>query len=598
MNPSARYDAQGNAGIINIRMKKSIARGINGNLSTAYTQSVHGNGNFSGLFNYRNKKWNLFVNTAARKWRQNTSGFINRLVAVNSVNKTFENSTTDQDASRNLIFNTGADYYLNAKSTFGILVKGTAYKSTLYTPGITLIKNNNSTDSSLQTLNDNGQRKNIYNYNLNYRYQDTLGSEFNMDADYTFFYNNSSGLVTTRLLNKLGEQYGYAANKQDVVTGILIYSIKADYAHAFKKSGVRIEAGVKWNTIKTSNDLKAFTWSNNLFKADTGRTNQFNYAETMYAAYANITQTKGKWEYQLGLRAEQSVIKGKSTGLNTVPVNYPDTAYVNIFPTAFLRYTLDDKNSFGLNFGRRINRPTYQDLNPFEYIYDNYTKERGNPFLLPEFSNTIELNYSYRGALNMALGYSNTNNSFQNISTQKGEVTEATNYNLGREYRLYLNAGLGMPFAKWWDSYTNLTPFYKEYKGTIPAGKLDNATWGMGWYSSQSFKLPAKWKVQLSSWGNVGTQDGMYRSKWLGSVDAAAARPVVKDKLTIRVSVTDIFNTQRWQQQVAFGNVNFTYNRKWESRTLRLQLTWKFGKTNYRSRERELGSATENSRIK
>jgi iron complex outermembrane recepter protein len=598
MNPSAKYDAQGNAGIINIRLKKNIAKGTNGNISSTYTQAVHPNVNFSANINHRQVKSNWFANIAARKSRQNTDGAINRFVYSNGIAKTFENSTVDQDASKNIGFQSGSDFYLNKKNTLGFIIKGNEYRSKLFTPGITLIKTNNSTDSSLNTLNDNNERNSRYNYNLNYKYEDTSGTEFNIDADYTSFKNNSNGLVTTDLLNNQFAKYGYTANDQDVMTGIKIYSIRADVIRQLKKINAKIEAGLKFNTVQTTNDLKAFTWMVNQFKADTGRTNKFDYTETMYAAYTSFNKKIKKWEYQIGLRAEQSVIKGKSIGLKKIVSNYPETAYFNFFPTTFIRYTVNDKNSVGVSYGRRINRPVFQDLNPFDYIYDNYSRERGNPYLLPEFSNNVEFTYSYRGALNIGLGYSHTKNSFQSISTQKGEVTEETDYNIGEEGRVYLNLNLGMPIAKWWDSYFNLSPFYKEFRGQIPAGKLDNSTWGMNWYSSHNFSLPKKWKAQISSWGNVATREAMSKTAWLGSVNAGTSKLILKDRLDIRFAVTDIFNTQRWRQEVDFGNVHFNYNRKWESRNIRIQFTWKLGKTNFRSRERELGAQAEINRIK
>jgi len=250
MNPSAKYDAQGNAGIINIRLKKNIAKGTNGNISTSYTQSNHPNYNFSGNINHRQGKWNWFGNLAARKSRQNTNGAINRFVNTNGVDKTFANKTVDQDASKNISFQTGADYYLNKKNTFGFIVKGNEYWSKLYTPGITLINSNNITDSSLHTINDNHQRNSRYNFNANYKYEDTLGNELNIDADYTSFENNSSGLVTTDLLNKQNIKYGYTANDQDVLTQIKIYSIKTDYSRELKKIHAKIETGLKYNTVE------------------------------------------------------------------------------------------------------------------------------------------------------------------------------------------------------------------------------------------------------------------------------------------------------------------------------------------------------------
>lgn len=598
MNPSAKYDAQGNAGIINIRFKKNTVKGTNGSLSSTYTQSVHSNINFSGNINHRKGKWNWFANASARKWRQNTYGAINRFVNSNGVEKIFENTTVDQDPLKNLGYKAGADLYLNKKNTFGLLIKGNEHSSRLYTPGTTLIKTNNITDSSLNTVNDNRERTSQFSVNLNYKFEDTLGTEWNVDADYARFQKNTSGYVSTDLLNGQNIKYGYTANDQTVLTGVHIYSIKTDLTKQLKKWNAKLEAGLKWNTVQTANDLDAFTWNVNQFKADTGRTNRFNYTETQYAAYASITKKIKKWEYQAGLRAEQTIIKGENTDLKNTILRYPDTAYLNLFPSAFIRYTVNDNNSLGLSFSRRINRPDYHDLNPFEYIYDNYSKERGNPYLLPEFSNTVELSYSYRGALNAGLGYSITNNSFQQVSTLNGEITTATQYNVGHENRLYLNLGLGMPVTKWWDSYINLSPHYKQFSGSISQGSLDNKAWGMGWYGSQSFSIPKKWKLQISSWGSIATRNAMTKTAWLGSVDAGVSKSILKDKLNFRLSATDIFNTQRWKQTVDFGNVHYNYLRKWESRTIRLQLTWKFGKTSFKARERESGAQDEMNRVK
>lgn len=597
-NPSSRYDAQGNAGIINIRMKKTVIRGANGNISSSYTQGVHGNINAAGMFNYRKNKWNLFANTAARKWRQNTAGSISRIVNSNGAVKAFNNSTTDEDASSSINFTTGADLYLNTRSTMGLLVKGNVYKSALYTPGVTLIQSNYITDSSLSTVNDNGERKQVYNYNLNYKYRDSLGLELNIDADHTSFTDKKIGRVSTVFRDKLNQPYQYRFNDQQVAARILIYSLKADFSKAYKKTGARIEAGIKVNTIRTANDLQAFVQDGSILRNDTGRTNRFEYTENMYAAYCSFTQQKGKWEYQFGLRGEMSGIKGNSTSLTNRVTGYPDTAYFNLFPTAFVRYHPNENHSIGLTAGRRINRPSYQDLNPFEYIFDNYSRERGNPYLLPEFSYNAALDYSYRGALHIAAGCNYTSNTFLSVSTQKGDITEASQYNTGINRRVYLNAGLSWPVTKWWDSYSNISPFYNDYRGNTPAGILRNSSWGMSWYSSHTFSLPQQFKIQLSSWGNVATWEGMYRNSWLGSVDAACSKNLRHDRLNIRLAVTDIFNTQRWKQAVAFGNINFDYLRKWESRTIRIQLALKLGKTNYQKRDRETGAEDANSRIK
>lgn len=596
--PSSKYPAQGNAGIINIRMKRLTKRGFNGSINSSYTQAVHANGNTSANFNFRQGKWNWFGNISARKSRQNTSGAIVRFVNSDSINKIFLNNTVDQDASKNLAFEAGADFYLSKKTVLGFIIKGNEYKSQLLTPGTTLIQNNNITDSSLRTINDNQQQNSRYSYNFNYRYQDSVGNELNVDADLARFTNRSEGFVATDLFNNQFTKYGNTANAQMVNTSIDIYGLKMDYQRKLKVIHSTVEIGWKLNQIETNNDLRSNYLSNSIFIADTGRTNLFNYTENIYATYVSLNSSYKKWEYKLGARVEYAGIDGTSTDLKGAQVKYPDTSYVNIFPTAFVRYKANDSHSVSAYYGKRINRPGFQELNPFEYIFDNYSSERGNPFLLPEFTNTVSISYAYKYALQVTAGYSVTNNFFQTIVTQNGERTEAMNFNIGEERRFYVEAGLSLPITKWWSSYSNVSPRYNVYKGTIPEGELSNKAWAMGWYTSHRFTLPKKWNVQLSSWGSIATKDAISNTSWLGSVDLAGGKSFLKERLSLRASITDIFNTQRWQQRTAIGNVQFTYLRKWESRTVTIQVGWKLGKSNFKARERKSGAQAELDRIK
>lgn len=597
-NPSAKYDAQGNAGIINIKLKKNTLKGFNGSATGAYIQAIHPNVNFSTDVNLRADKWNFFANVAARKSRQNTDGSIDRKVNSNGLVKDFINRTVDIDSSSNLNLNLGVDYYINKQSSFGLLFKNNEYCSSLITPGTTLVQTNGITDSSLQTHNNIQQKNSRTNYNVNYHYEDSLGNEWNIDADYTNYRNSNNSLINTNLLNGQQIKYGNTANQQSVATAIGIYSLKADFSRLFKASNAKLEAGLKWNTIVTNNDLQAALLQSGIMQADTGRTNLFDYTEKIAAAYVSYNKRMGKWEAQMGFRAEYARIKGQSTDLNDKQLSYPDTSYLNLFPTAFLRYVPNEKHSIGLNFGRRINRPNYQDLNPFEFIFDNYTRSKGNPYLLPELISQFELNYSYRGALNIGMGYSHTLNSFQDISTQKGEITEATTFNIGTEKRFFLNFSLYLPINKWWDCFTNLSPNYKRFQGKVPEGNIDQAAWGMNWYGSHNFSLPKQWKIQVSSWGNIATKDAMSSTAWLGSVDLGIGKSWKNQPCSIRVSMTDLFNTQRWKQEVDFGNVHYQYLRKWESQNFRLQVTYKFGKTKFSKRDREVGSVSEEGRIK
>jgi iron complex outermembrane recepter protein len=595
-NPSSRFDAQGNAGIINIRLKKNKIKGTNGNITAGYQQQVHYRSNGSLNINYRQGKINAFANVSVNNNLQHTEGVISRNVLVNNLIKNFNNVTTDID--RNVSNNTrfGVDYYQNKKNTFGFLFTSGGNRNPFNTPGITNISSNGNLDSSLVTANDNLYKNRRYNTNLNYKYEDTLGNELNIDADYTYFKNTNITNLSTDYLDKTNTKYNYTANDLDVATNINIYAVKADYTKQLKKINAKFEGGFKISNVVTSNNLFATTLAGNIMKPDTGRSNQFNYKENIYAAYANFGRKIKNFEYQIGIRLENAVVKGTSVDLRNTQINNPDTNYINIFPTAFLSYKINDKNMFALSYSKRINRPDYQSLNPFETIYDIYTSEKGNPFLKPQYTNNFEIKYTYRYALNVAVGYNHTKDYSQTITTQTGQQTTGTPANIGSLDNSYLTISAPLPITKWWNGYANVTGFYNYYKGILPNGALNEKTFGLNYYIQQNFTLGKGWSTQVSSWFNAATKEAIFKSKSLGSLDLGIRKNILKAKGSVRLSVADVFNTQRWQQTVQFANMDFSYRRKWESRGVRLQFSWSFGKTSFKERERETNQ--DGNRIK
>ena len=597
-NPSSRFDAQGNAGIINIRLKKNKIKGTNGNITGGYTQSTHYRSNGSFNLNHRQGKINAFVNAGIDNNLQHTNGNINRNVQVNGNNKNFLNSTIDKDRNTSYNIRTGLDFYAGKKSTFGFLFNMNNNRTPFNTPGNTFISSGGIIDSSLQTTNDNLYKNRRYNTNFNYKYEDTLGNELTIDADYTSFKNTNLTNLATTYLDNNSSKYNYTANDLDVATQINIHAIKADYIRQIKNLQAKIETGVKLSNVTTNNNLFATTLVGTSMIADTGRSNIFTYKENIYAAYINFGQQVKKFEYQLGVRVENAVVNGNSTDLKNNNIKNPDTNYINIFPTAFVSYKMNEKNRFAVSYSKRINRPDYQSLNPFEIIYDIYTSEKGNPYLRPQYTNNFELKYTYKYAINVAVGYNHTKDYSQTISRQVGQLTSATNDNIGTLDNAYINISSPLPFTKWWDGYVNVSGFMNHYKGRLPDGKLDENVLGMNYYIQQNFKLGKGWDMQLSSWFNAATKEAIFKTSWLGSVDFGIKKSILKSKASIRLTMLDIFNTQRWEQKVQFANQDFSYRRKWESRGLRLQLSWSFGKSKYQARERESNADANRIKVK
>ncbi len=595
-NPSGKYDAQGNAGIINIRLKKIKLVGTNGSVSASYTQNVHYRSNAAFNINHRSGKVNVFSNMSGDNNLQHTSGSIERKVQVGNMTKIFRNTTTDIDQNTSYNIRTGMDFYASKKHTFGLLINARGNRTPFNTPGNTAIVTNNEIDSSLITQNDNLFKTRSLNTNLNYQYEDTVGNVLNLDADYSSFKNNNDNNLSTLLQNKKYETYQTAVNRQAVATSINIYAIKADYSHPISRWSAKFETGAKVARVSTDNDLNATLLVNSKMISDTGRSNTFAYTEKISAGYANFGQRLQKFEYLVGLRLENAVINGQSTDLHNKRINKPDTQYLNIFPSLFVTYKANDSNTISMSFSRRINRPDYQSLNPFETIYDLYTSEKGNPYLRPQYTQNYEVKYAYKSRLNVAFGYNHTVDYSQTISQQIQQQTTATSDNIGSLDNAYLNISSPMQLRKWWTGYINVSGFLNHYRGNLPDGVLNQRVVGMNYYIQQNFKTGKNWTFQLSSWYNSPTTEAIFKTAWLGSVDLGIKKTILDTKMTFRLAIVDIFNTQRWQQSVQFANQDYVYKRKWESRGIRFQVSYNFGKTKYNARDRETN--TDADRIK
>ena len=361
-NPSARFDAQGGAGIINLKLRRDKSLGLNGNASGGYGQSDHYRANAALDLNYRAKRLNLFGNTALSDNFQITNASIDRFLGP----KTFLQRGYDTDGTRAILYKIGADYFAGTRHTIGLIVSGNAGANrfgTNTTTGIFNAPGQIRADTSLINRVDNPSTNNRTNAALNYRYADTSGIEINTDADYTLFSNVAPNFIISKYRDAAGQSLFNRQNRFDATTDITILTLKTDFVKEWKSkqqagATVKLETGLKHTDVRTDNDLLAFMGETN--QPDVQRTNRFAYRERVSAAYASINRLAGKWTVQTGLRAERSAVQGRSVDLLNRVINRPDTSYLNLFPTAFVQYRATEKSQFGLNYGQRIGRPNYQ----------------------------------------------------------------------------------------------------------------------------------------------------------------------------------------------------------------------------------------------
>ncbi|MDQ2864199.1 MAG: TonB-dependent receptor, partial [Bacteroidota bacterium] len=377
-NPSAKYDAAGNSGIINIKTKKNKVKGLNGSLIAGISQSTYTKTNNSVNLNYRTGKFNLFGNVNYSYWKGYNKLYIHR----NFRNEVTKNLETVFDQNSQMVHTStyqnvkaGLDFYANKKTTTGIVVSGFLNPNKNKGLNTTLLQDADQvTDSIVVADNTDKGRSNNVSVNVNLRHvYDTTGKEFSIDADYLTYYQTKDQFLVNQYLDpNYNVMRPQSELKGTLPSNINIYSAKTDWVLPITKSS-KIETGLKTSYVTTDNN--ALYQNNTLsgYITDLGKTNHFVYKENVNAVYVNYSTQIKKFGFQGGLRAENTNAKGHQVGDSTRADSAFTKNYTNLFPTVYVSYEANNKNTFSVNYGRRIDRPDYGDLNPFYYFLDEYT---------------------------------------------------------------------------------------------------------------------------------------------------------------------------------------------------------------------------------
>jgi iron complex outermembrane receptor protein len=597
-NPSAKYDAAGNAGIINIILKKSLTNGFNGSVTGNFTQSTHNRSSASTNLNFRKNKWNWFGNLGLNKGYQETIANNDRKLLNQQLIQ--RGKEKDQFGGDNI--RAGIDYSVNKKTTIGFLWLLNTRFTNMDNTNLTAIQQQGILDTNVVTNSIAPNRFNRNNYNVNYRWVNGNQQSLNIDADHTRFFSGLNNQVTILTIPSNGLTSPVSGVHNEAGVNIQISSVRADYTQKLTDQ-LKLETGFKSVYSLANNELLVSQDLNGVWKADTGKSNQFQFKEYIHAAYVSVQANYQKWSFQAGLRAEQTTVKGLSTSLLKQATIKPDTAYLNLFPSLFVQYQLKQNHQLGFTITKRIDRPNYQDQNPFIYQLDAFNSEQGNPYLIPQITYGAELSYTYKYATNIKIQYGITHNYIEQLTYQVGKNTIQTPQNAGTRKMLNISISSPVPVNNWWNMYVSLSPFYQSYQVTLNGfGTIENrsqSSWGMNGYMSQNFNLGKQWNADLSGWYNFQNATTIYQSKALGSINIGVSKKILKEKATIKFAISDLLNTQRWEQTATTSTLNLRTYRKWESRNIAISFSYRFGNNKIKTaRERETGSSAEMDRIK
>jgi iron complex outermembrane receptor protein len=597
-NPSAKYDASGNSGIINIKMKKNKSVGTNGSIILAGGYGAYPRTSESVTLNHKEGKFNFFgsYNHGDRKRYNNLN--IDRVVGSGNNTTYFSQKTFMPETNYYNNYRFGTDYDITKKHTIGFLVNGYFNGDKNDNVATTLIgAREGVTDSLQKTYSDLHQTYKNFAFNLNDRLQlDTAGQELAIDLDYSKFNNNNIAQYNTDFFLSDGQtQHPLLSLRNQTPSVISIKTGKADYSKNIKKIG-KLEAGIKLSDVRTDNDLHAQKLTNGGdYINDTTRSNRFVYTEKINAAYVNLSHTFKKLSVQLGLRAENTSSNGNLITRNQI-VN---RNYLNFFPSVFLQESLNAKNDLGFTYSRRIDRPSYDNLNPFIYYLDQYTYSQGNPFLKPQYTQSFELNYTYNKSINVSLGYSLTTDVSTEVIQTVNKATYVTQLNLQKQNAYSLNVNAPFTFAKWWTGNLNFNGFYLGFKSdSLLGANLNKGKAAFQAKALNTFTLGKGFKAEVSGDYQSPLVYGVFNIKPQYAVDAGLSKSFANKKLNVKFSVSDIFNTRTNNLTSYYANTNIAIYQKRDSRVALLNLTYNFGNSKLPTRRHNSGADAEKNRVK
>ncbi|WP_235299028.1 outer membrane beta-barrel protein [Portibacter marinus] len=597
-NPSAKYDAEGNSGIINIVMRKNENYGYNGSFNAGVRQGKRFTHNAGLNLNYRSEKINVYGSGSYYDWQGLNDLDLMRVIPFEGGSTTF-----DQESDMNfdgISYNgkLGLDYYVTDNTTIGLLYKGNSGGNVWMNENMTMISGSNAPNFDILFVDgdqDTDWRQNSYNVNVSHNFDDE-GTNLTFDADYSLYSSGSDNLYSNNYLFADGSMaLDPFKLRNDQATDIFIFATQLDFSKTFT-TGYRMELGTKVSMVSTDNNTIFTALENGEWVNQTNRTNNFIYDENVFAAYSNVSKAFGKVNVQAGLRMEHTRSEGLSVTLDqSVPLQY-----TNLFPSLSLSHKVGDKHELSYSYSKRLNRPNYKDLNPFVEYLDDYTFQKGNPFLTPQYSDAFGINYGYGGFLFISGNYSFTKDAITEVIQQESEVNQTfqTKTNLDNFNSGSLTISSGIPWKEFGMSRINITGFYNDFRSVIPSGFLDNQSFGYNVYVGNEFNLPYDITMELNQSYRSGLTYGLYDIKPQYGTDIGFARDILKGKGNIKISAEDIFFTRRNIIQIRQDDINLDIDSRYDSRRVKVNFRYNFGNSKVkRERRRTTATDDETSRI-
>ncbi len=595
--PPAKYDAEGKGGLVNIVLKKKVSDSWNNSVRLGYTQAVYPIANVSNTFNFKKNKWNISATANAQKGYSNLLTRSEYYYPTETWLGTQETKTHQDYLSARL----GIDYDLTERASIGGIYSGFFSERDNTSWGKTTISNAGSPLGQIVTEGANNPYKRNHAANVHYIQRlDTLGRKLTLEGDYFHLKDGGDNRFSSfRTGNKINNFHTRDLTDRQIDN----YSVKIDMEHPFKWAN--LSYGAKYSYTRTRNDLKNYDLLPSTPVLNTLQSNAFDYRETVQALYLSAQKQLGEhWEVQAGLRLERTLSKG--TQLTTSEVHERDMT--GLFPTLYFSYTPNDNHAFNLSLDRRIERPQYWQLNPFRIYESAYMYREGNPFLDPEYENSIEFKHSYKEKLiTEVYGLLDTNGADNvghiDFSTQQQYLKPANYVNM---WQCGLIETLVLQPAPWWES-TNALTIYTKGGYTINGYTEETMGWAFtpnGWNvdfeSENTLTLnPTKTLMAEVSFLTIAPHNELTAHVGFYSyVNAGLKALLLGRKLILSLTANDIFNfsAEPNYTTIHLNGMKQRFHYEGDMRQFKLNLQYNFGNKKVQVQKRGFGNEEEQGR--
>lgn len=597
-NPSAKYDAAGNA-VINIRLKKSRTGGLTGSVSAGLTQGRYARSNDGLNLNYSRRKVNLFANLGY-SYEKNYS--------LDTYDRRFYNASADLISTVNLVndqiyknrgfnANFGLDFAATSKTTYGLIVNLNGNKRN----GVLDYQTRNYNAQGMLTSTGSGstvggdKRANTgFNLNLIHKFN-TAGREFSADANYLHYNSKANQLLQNLTFLPDGELAGKSDFVYLIPSDINIYTAKADYVHPMKKQA-KLEAGFKSSLIDNENVFDFYNVGNGGQTIDNSQSNHFKYRENINAVYVNGQKSWKRFGAQLGLRVENTQAHGEQLGNEEVQGSSFSKQYTGLFPSAFVSYKLDEKgkNTLGLMAVRRISRPNYQLLNPFLFLSDQYTYNSGNPDLNPQYQNRLELKYQNKQLLNMGLSYNKFTSTLFTTTQIIDSIFINRPDNIAGGFMVLLNTTVSASPTKWWYTNTTLRLSRMGLKGKVYTENMNFKTNVARLELNNYFTISKTLSADLGGYYASRDLNGQAVTSGMCRLNASIQKRIWNGKGSIRLSFDDIFHSWVYHNKsISLRQAEYLQTNTTDTQRIGAAFTYRFGKDTFTRKRRHNNNASD-----